>query len=228
MKDFNKLEQDLGISFKNKDLLKQAFCHRSYLNEEPDFYLKNNERLEFLGDAVLELAVTEHLFANYDNAEGELTSWRAALVNSLSLSKISQKLDFDSYLLLSKGEEKDTGKARQFILANTFESFIGALFLDQGYDEAKKFINSHLIPELPMILEKGIWKDAKSKFQEASQEKAKLTPSYKVLEESGPDHEKKFVTGVYLGNKLIAKGQGLSKQESEEKAAQKALEKKNW
>jgi len=228
MKEFTKLEKELGISFKNKDLLKQAFCHRSYLNEEPDFYLNHNERLEFLGDAVLELIVTEYLYNNYENPEGELTSWRAALVNSQSLSKISQKLDFGSYLLLSKGETKDTGKARQFILANTFESFVGALFLDQGYKGANKFINAHLIPELPKILEDGNWKDAKSKFQEAAQEKAKTTPSYRVLEESGPDHEKKFITGVYLGNKLIAKGQGLSKQESEESAAEEALKVKNW
>jgi ribonuclease-3 len=228
MKNFSELEEKLNIQFKNKDLLKQAFCHRSYLNENPHFNLGNNERLEFLGDAVLELIVTDYLYRSYENPEGELTSWRAALVNSDSLAKIAKRLGFEDFLLLSKGEAKDKGKARQFILANTFEAFLGALYLDQGYESAKKFINNHLIPELEEILRKGTWKDAKSRFQEAAQERVKVTPSYKVLREWGPDHAKHFVVGVFLNNEKIAEGEGSSKQEAEEAAAEAALKKKNW
>ena len=228
MKDFTPLEKKLGLRFKNKDLLKQAFCHRSYLNENPDFYLDQNERLEFLGDAVLELIVTEHLYKNYKEPEGDLTNWRAALVNAQSLSKISQDLDFGKYLLLSKGEAKDTGKARQYILANTFEAFLGALYLDAGLKKVQKFLEAHLLPDLPKILKEGLYRDAKSRFQEEAQEKARVTPTYKVLKEWGPDHAKDFVVGVFLEGTLVAEGKGSSKQEAEEAAAREALIVKKW
>ena len=229
MKDkFKELEKKLNIEFCNKDLLMQAFCHRSYLNENSDIKIENNERLEFLGDAVLELIVTEYLYKNYNNPEGEMTNWRAALVNSQSLSSISSELGFDDYLLLSKGEAKDTGKARQFILANTFESFLGSLYLDQGFEKCREFVTKHLIKELPKILEDGSYKDAKSSFQEKAQEKVGITPIYKVVKEWGPDHEKTFILGVFLDQELVAEGEGSSKQEAEEKAAEKALEVKNW
>lgn len=224
MGDFADLEKALKVNFKNKDLLKQAFCHCSYLNENPDFVMEHNERLEFLGDAVLELAVTEFLYKNYSNPEGEMTNWRAALVNSQSLARMSEALNFGDYLLLSKGEAKDTGKARQYILANAFEAFLGALYLDQGYEKSRLFIEKNLIKELPEILELGLHIDAKSKFQEVAQEKAKVTPHYRVLKEWGPDHEKKFVMGVFLADKLVAQGEGMSKQEAEEAAAKQALE----
>lgn len=229
MHNFSILEKQLGINFKNKDLLIQAFIHRSYLNENPDFYLFHNERLEFLGDAVLELVVTQYLFENYPKKqEGIMTNWRAALVNSKMLSKIAKRLDFNSFLLLSQGEEKETGKARQFILANTFEAFIGSLYLDQGYDACNKFIRQNLIKALPEIIKKGLFKDAKSSFQEQAQEKVAITPFYKVLRESGPDHNKNFVVGVFLNKELVAEGEGSSKQEAEEKAAKNAIEAKGW
>ena len=228
-KDFSKLEKKLNISFKNKDLLIQSFCHRSYLNENPDFYLNNNERLEFLGDAVLELIVTEDIYKKYPNKnEGELTNWRAALVNTKMLSKISHELGFNDFLLLSHGEEQETGKARQDILANTFESFIGALFLDRGIEICKKFIKKYLIKELPYIIKVGLFRDAKSQLQEKAQEKVGVTPTYKVLKEWGPDHAKHFIVGAFLNKKLIEKGEGFSKQEAEEAAAKIALEVKKW
>ncbi|MBZ1348574.1 MAG: ribonuclease III [Candidatus Nealsonbacteria bacterium] len=225
MKDFSIFEKKTGIKFKNKDLLIQAFIHRSYLNENPNFYLKHNERLEFLGDAVLELVITEELYQKYPNkSEGELTSWRAALVNTRMLIKIAKSIGLNEFLLLSKGEQKETGKARQTILANTLESIIGALYLDKGYKSCQKFIKKHLIKELPAIIKSQLYKDAKSLFQEQAQEKKKITPVYKVLEEKGPDHMRHFVMGVFLGQKLIAKGKGLSKQDAETAAAKNALE----
>jgi len=229
MKDFSSLEKKLKIKFKNKDLLTQAFLHRSYLNENPDFHLNHNERLEFLGDAVLELVVTEYLFQKYPRKpEGELTNWRAALVNAKMLSKTAQKLGFNNLLLLSHGESKETGKARQYILANTLEAFLGSLFLDAGYKVCQKFIKKHLIKELPHIIEKKLFKDAKSLFQEQAQDISGVTPTYKVLKEWGPDHAKHFVVGVFLKNELVADGQGSSKQEAEEAAAKEALEIKKW
>ena len=229
MKDFSPLEKKLGLKFKNKDLLVQAFCHRSYLNEKPDFYLTNNERLEFLGDAVLELVVTEDIYQNYpEKPEGELTNWRAALVNSKFLGKLARDLDFNDFLLLSKGEAKELGKARLYILANTFEALIGAVYLDRGYKICQEFIKKHLMPKLPDILEKGAFRDAKSRFQEESQERKGITPLYKVLEEWGPDHAKHFIIGVFLNEELVAKGEGSSKQEAEEEAAKNGLEIKNW
>lgn len=229
MKDFSKLEKALNVNFKNKDLLIQAFCHRSYLNENPKFYLSHNERLEFLGDAVLELVVTEYLYQKYpQKPEGELTNWRAALVNAKILAETAKKLGFNDFLLLSRGEEKELGKARQYILANTSESFIGALFLDQGYKACNSLIKKHLIKELPNIIKYGLYKDSKSRFQEEAQEKVNVTPTYQVLKEWGPDHAKSFIVGVFLNKELVAEGKGFSKQEAEEAAAKKALETKKW
>jgi len=229
MKDFTKLEQALNLSFKNRDLLVQAFTHRSYLNENPDFYLEHNERLEFLGDAVLELVVTENLYKEYPKkSEGELTNWRAALVNARQLSNIAQELGFNDFLLLSRGEAKETGKSRQYILANTFEALMGAIYLDQGYQICQDFIVKHLISKLPEIIEKGLFKDAKSRFQEEAQERVGITPTYQVLKEWGPDHAKHFLVGVFLGKELIAEGEGSSKQEAEIEAAKNALNLKGW
>jgi ribonuclease-3 len=229
MKDFSKLEKKLSLKFKNKDLLIQAFVHRSYLNENPDFRVSNNERLEFLGDAVLEQVVTEYLYQKYPKkSEGELTNWRAALVNTKMLTKVAGSLGFNDFLLLSRGETKEIGKARQYILANTLEALIGSLYLDQGYAVCQKFIKKYLIKELPYIIKARLFKDAKSCFQEKAQEKVATTPKYKVLKEWGPDHSKHFIIGVFLNKDLIAKGEGLSKQEAEEEAAKKALEVKEW
>lgn len=229
MYDFSKLEKKLNIKFKNKDLLVQAFVHRSYLNENSDFGLSHNERLEFLGDAVLELAVTEYLFQKYPKKpEGELTNWRAALVNAKMLANIAQTLGFNDFLLLSRGEAKELGKARQYILANTLEAFIGSFFLDRGYKICKEFIEKHFVKKLPHIIEARLFKDAKSLFQEEAQEKAGITPTYRVLEESGPDHVKRFVIGVFLKEEMVAEGKGFSKQEAEEVAAKNALEVKGW
>ncbi|MBZ9573014.1 ribonuclease III [Patescibacteria group bacterium] len=229
MKDYSQLEKKLGLKFKNKDLLCQAFVHRSYLNENPNFYLPHNERLEFLGDAVLELIVTEYLYQKYPKKpEGELTNWRAALVNAQNLSRIAKNLDFEDYLLLSRGEAKDTGKARQYILANTFEAFLGALYLDQGLRKVREFVKTHLITRLAKILKEGLYQDAKSRFQEEAQERVRITPNYKVLKEWGPDHARHFVVGVFLDDEIVAEGEGSSKQEAEETAAQTALKVKNW
>ena len=227
--EFEKLEKKLKINFKNKGLLTQAFTHRSYLNENPNQNLEHNERLEFLGDAVIELIVTEHLYKeNPDKPEGDLTNWRAALVNAKMLSSVAEKLEFNDFLLLSRGEAKETGKARSYILANTFEALLGAMYLDSGYKPCDEFIKKYLLNNLAEIIKDGSYKDSKSKFQEESQEKVSITPSYKVMKEFGPDHDKKFVVGVYLGKGLVAEGEGSSKQEAEEAAAKKALQTKNW
>jgi len=226
--NFNKLEENIGIRFKNKKLLQQAFVHRSFLNENPGAKLQHNERLEFLGDAVLELAVTKNLFNNYPNPEGELTTWRAALVNSKMLSEIATGFGFNDFLLLSKGESQDMGRARQFILANTFEALIGAIYLDQGFEAAEEFIKKHIFCHLPEIIEKKLYLDPKSHFQEKAQEKVGITPTYKILKEEGPDHCKTFLVGVYLNDELIAKGKGPSKQAAQVKAAENAIKKKGW
>lgn len=229
MKDFPALEAQLNITFTDKNLLTQAFLHRSYLNENSGLGMGHNERLEFLGDAVLELVVTDYLFATYkEKPEGELTAFRASLVNTNTISDAAKKLGFDEYLLLSKGESKDTGKARAYILANTFEAFTGALYLDQGYDAAKNFIHAHLLPELKTIIDQGLWRDAKSYVQEKSQEVEGVTPSYKVMHDTGPDHDKVFTVGIYFRDEKIAEGKGSSKQEAETAAARKALEVRGW
>lgn len=218
-------EQALNVNFSNKDLLRQVFVHRSYLNENNGFDLNHNERLEFLGDAVLELVVTEYLYKNYQNPEGELTNWRSALVRGVMLAEIAQELEFGEYLLLSKGEQKSGGKARQLILANTFEAFIGALYLDKGYDSAQNFINHHLVIRIDDIILNKSYLDSKSRLQEESQERTGYTPSYKVHSETGPDHAKIFCIGVYLNSELIGEGSGPSKQNAEQAAAFNALEK---
>lgn len=222
------LAQKIGVTFKDITLLEQAVTHRSFLNENRDYKLDHNERLEFLGDAVLELIVTEHLFNNYSNPEGELTSWRAALVNGEMLSKVAKRLGVENYLLMSKGESKDTGRARVYLLANAFEAIIGAVYLDQGYDEAKKFILREVVVELKEILKDKSYMDPKSFFQEKSQEVVKITPTYRVTKEWGPDHDKHFVMGVYLGSELIAEGEGDSKQDAQREAAKNGLEAKGW
>lgn len=229
MNNFDTLEQRLGVRFADKNILTQAFTHRSYLNENGNAGLTHNERLEFLGDAVLELRVTEYLYERFpDNPEGELTSWRAALVNAKMLSLIAKELDFGEYMLLSKGESKETGKARDIILANAMEAFIGALYLDLGFQIASAFITQHILAKLPIVFKERLFQDGKSQFQEVAQEKTGITPSYTVLKEWGPDHAKHFQVGVYLEKDLVAEGEGTSKQEAEEAAARAALEKNNW
>lgn len=228
MKDIAKLEEVLGVQFANKDILLQALTHRSYINENPSFRLDHNERLEFLGDAVLELAVTEYLYKNYDNAEGELTSWRAALVNSKMLSQIAKDININDFLLLSRGEAKDIGRAREYILANAMEATIGAIYLDLGFKEAEAFVNRKITPNLPEIIENKLYKDPKSGFQEEAQERVGITPTYEVLDEWGPDHAKHFVIGVFLDKEMVSKGEGSSKQEAQENAASNALKEKGW
>ena len=229
MKDFDILENKLGLKFKNKDILKQAFTHRSYLNENPDLKLEQNERLEFLGDAVVELIITEHLYKEYpEKSEGDLTNWRAALVNAKMMTSVAEELGFNDFLLLSKGESKELGKARAYILANTFEAFLGALYLDSGFKTCDEFIKKNLLVNLPSIIKDGSYKDAKSKFQEEAQERVSITPSYKVLKESGPDHDKIFLVGVFLDDQIIAEGKGSSKREAESAAAELALDVKKW
>lgn len=229
MKDFSKLEETIKIKFKNQDFLKQAVVHRSYINEHPHFALDHNERLEFLGDAVLELIVTEYLFQNFKNPEGDLTNWRASLVNANMLSDIANELDLDKYLYLSKGESKDSNsKARKYILANALESLIGAIYIDRGWEAAKQFITDNLLSKLKYILEHKLYFDPKSRFQEEAQDKYGITPNYKVLFESGPDHAKHFVMGVYLDKELVAQGEGSSKQEAQVDAAENGLKIKGW
>ena len=229
MKHLTKLEETIGVKFKDKDLLIQATVHRSYINEHPEFKLDHNERLEFLGDAVLELVVTEYLYKHYPNPEGELTNWRASLVNGSNLAKIGAKINIEDYLMMSKGETKDANsKARQYILANAMEAIIGAIYLDQGIKPAEKFIAKYILSGLSEIIAKRLYIDAKSSFQEKAQEVTGVTPTYRVLESSGPDHAKIFKIGVYLNKELIATGTGTSKQEAQTEAAKKALEAKNW
>lgn len=229
MKELSQLEKKLKVKFKNKDLLQLALVHRSYLNEHPEFDGEHNERLEFLGDAALELAVTEYLYKKYPNPEGDLTNWRASLVNSKMLATLGNTFKLNDYILLSKGESKDKNtKARQYILANAFEALIGAIYLDQGYAKTKKFLEDNLISQLDYILENKLYIDPKSKFQEIAQEKLSITPNYKVEDEQGPDHNKKFKMGVYLDKEKIATGTGFSKQEGQINAAQNALKKKGW
>lgn len=223
-KELTELERQLSISFTDKDLLRQVFVHRSYLNENAGFDLEHNERLEFLGDAVLELVVTEFLYKNYPNPEGELTNWRSALVRGVMLAEIAGNLGMGDYLFLSRGEQKSGGKARQLILANTFEAFIGALYLDKGYGAAEEFVSKHLLYKLPEILEHKLYMDPKSRLQELSQEKWSVTPVYKVIGESGPDHAKSFTVGVFVDSKQLGTGSGTSKQNAEQAAASNALE----
>jgi len=228
MKDLSKLEERIGVIFKNKDLLQQALVHRSFLNENSDFRLEHNERMEFLGDAVLELIVTKYLYENYPNPEGDLTNWRAALVNAKKLAEVAEIIGLNDYLLLSRGEAKDTGRARQYIMANAMEALIGSIYLDQGIETARVFIEKNVLSHLSQILEEGAYRDAKSLFQEEAQERAGTTPSYEVLDEWGPDHAKHFKVGVFLDDEKVAEGDGISKQEAQQKAAEEGLRVKGW
>jgi len=228
MQDISDLEKKIKVKFKNKNLLRQALVHRSYLNEHKDFELDHNERLEFLGDAVLELITTEFLYNKFSNPEGELTNFRAALVNRKMLAKISEEIGLDEYLLMSRGESNDTGRARQYIIANALEALIGAIYLDQGYDKAKKFIENYFLCKMDDILNEKLYQDAKSRFQEEAQEKVGATPVYQVVKEWGPDHDKHFLVGVFLNDEKIAEGEGISKQAAQRKAAEEGLKVKEW
>ncbi len=220
------IEKKLQVTFKDKDLLKSAFIHRSYLNEHPEEKIPHNERLEFLGDSVLGFVVSEHLFIKYPaHAEGDLTNFRSSLVNARTLAEVSKKIGLGDFLLLSKGEEATGGRDRQYLLANTFEALLGAIYLDSGIDQAKKLIHAELLPKLEDIIDKKLYKDFKSAFQEVAQEKQNTTPSYKVLEESGPDHNRTFKVGVFIGENQVGEGSGKSKQIAEQEAAESALAK---
>ena len=217
--------EKLHTTFNDIQMLVTAFTHRSYLNEHKKSAQVHNERLEFLGDAVLELVVTEFLYGNYDEPEGILTNWRSALVRTESISDAAKRLEFEPLLRLSRGEKRGTERARGQILANTYEAVVGAIYLDQGYDQAKKFITSSLLSTFDDILKTGSWVDAKSQLQEVAQKEDGHTPVYRVLSEEGPDHDKNFTIGVFVGNKQKGEGTGPSKQIGQQKAAEAALEK---
>jgi ribonuclease-3 len=223
MSELSDLQKQLDLEFKDESLLERAFVHRSYLNEHPKLGLEHNERLEFLGDAVLEVVVTDFLYRNYPNPEGDLTNWRSALVKTESLSAVAEELALGQYLKLSRGEAKGNDRSRALISANCVEALIGAIYLDQGLEVATTFITKQITDKLPSILKSGTWVDPKSKFQELAQEGEGHTPIYKVLEESGPDHDKIFVMGVYVGDSLRGKGSGSSKQAAQQVAAANAL-----
>ena len=225
MVDTKDLQIKLGTEFKNTSLLEAAITHRSFLNENRRKKLVHNERLEFLGDAVLELVVTEHLYKEYSEPEGVLTNWRSALVKTESLSAVADILGLSEYLRLSKGEAKGSARARRQISANAVEAVIGAIYLDRGYKAAGNFISKHILSMLPAILKSGAWQDAKTKLQELAQDKEGYTPTYKVLEEEGPDHDKLFTVGVYIGKELRGKGSGSSKQAAQQAAAEQGLNK---
>lgn len=228
-KDFKTFEQELGLSFNDSNLLRQAFTHRSYLNEHRGESGGHNERLEFLGDAVLELIATHFLYEKFpDHTEGDLTAYRAALVNAVTCAEVANEIGMNEFLLLSRGEAKDTGRARGVLLANAFEALVGAIYIDQGYDAAHAFITKHLFPKIDDIVQKRLWQDAKSALQEKAQEVEGVTPSYSVLRETGPDHAREFTVGVYINNELLAEGEGKAKQEAEQDAARRALDKKGW
>lgn len=223
------LQERIGYTFTNSKLLEQALTHRSYLNEHPDWPIGHNERLEFLGDAVLELIVTEYLFAQYPNTpEGEMTNWRAALVNANILSEITADFGLNDYMLLSRGEARDTGRARQYILANAIEALIGAMYLDGGYEPCKAFVAKFVLTHLDEIISKKSYRDPKSLLQEEAQDRIGVTPTYRVMEEWGPDHARQFRIGVYLGKEHVGEGQGESKQDAQQAAAEDALKNKGW
>lgn len=226
--NLEKVQAKIGWKFAKIELLREALTHRSYLNENRRFKIDHNERMEFLGDAVLELVVTEYLFNHFPNPEGELTNWRAALVNGEMLAKIAKELELENEILMSKGERKDTGKARQYILANAMEALIGAVYLDGGYDPAKAFILKSIIVKLDGILKNKSYLDPKSYFQEKAQELVQVTPHYEVEKQWGPDHDKKFLVAVFLGAERVAEGTGSSKQEAQRRAAENALKVKGW
>jgi len=220
---YDNFENKIEVQFKDKLLLERVFIHRSYLNEHKSLKLEHNERLEFLGDAVLELAVTKFLYDRYNRPEGEMTNWRSALVKGESLSVESKRLGLDDLIKTSRGESKNTGKARDLILANAFEALIGAIYIDQGFETASKFILKNICYKIDEIIENQLYFDAKSRFQELSQEKYSITPTYETINETGPDHSKTFTVGVFLGKNKIAEGQGTSKQSAQLDAAANAL-----
>jgi ribonuclease-3 len=229
MRDLSEFEKKIDVDFEDKAILKQAFTHRSYLNENRNLKSGHNERLEFLGDAVLELCITHFLYTEYpEKNEGDLTSIRSALVNATTCAQVAQNLEVNDFLLLSRGEAKDTGRARSYILANALEAIIGAIYVDRGYEKAREFILKYITPMTEQIVKEGLWIDAKSKFQEKAQDIAGITPSYKTIKETGPDHDKKFTVGVYIGDQMIAEGEGDSKQDAEQAAARKGLKEKGW
>lgn len=229
MSNFAELEQELGLTFKNTEILRLAFVHRSYVNENDGDDLDSNERLEFLGDSVLEMAATRFLFDKFSSKpEGELTAIRSALVRGKHLGEVASKLNLGRFLILSKGEDNSGGRSKKYILANAIEALIGAIYLDRGYEAAEKFIHRYILQDVESIIAQGLHIDAKTKFQELAQEKANSTPDYRLIAEKGPDHNKSFEMGVYLGEELIAKGSGSSKQKAEQEAAQKALKVKKW
>lgn len=227
MEKLSSLEEILGVHFKNKNLLKCALTHRSYLNEHPECSWENNERLEFLGDAVLEFLVSDYLFTIFKKTEGEMTNLRAAIVRSETLSEIAEKIGIEKFLFLSKGERNDNGRSRKYILANAFEAIVGAIFIDQGLEKVKDFVKNKVLSRMSEIIKDKEIKDPKSRFQELVQEKFGVTPIYKIIKEWGPEHEKEFLMGVYLEEKKITEGRGFSKQEAEEEAARKAFQKLN-
>jgi ribonuclease III len=225
---FAKLEKKIGIKFKNQDLLRTAFVHRSYLNEHRDSGWEHNERVEFLGDAVLELVSTEYLYSNFSNPEGDLTNWRSALVKGETLAKIARELDLGSLLYLSKGEEHSGGREKDYLLANAFEALVGTIYLEHGYKKAQKFIEKFLLVHLENILKKGEHIDAKSRLQELAQDRVMATPNYQLIHDEGPDHDKIFTMGAYIGDRIVGKGTGGSKQAAEQKAAEDALKRLKW
>ncbi len=228
MFDKEEFEKVCQLKIEKVDFYIEAMTHRSYLNENKSHPHPHNERLEFLGDAVLELVVTEYLFSNFDNPEGEMTAWRASLVNGEMLAQVAREIGVEPFLMMSKGESKDTGRARNYLLANSIESIIGAIYQDQGYDESSEFIKRFIIVHLAEILENKLYLDPKSYFQEKAQEHQSVTPNYQVLDESGPDHDKKYTVGVFLNKEKIAEGVGVSKQDAQREAARAGLEVKSW
>lgn len=223
MSSIEELEKTIGIQFKDKSLIERVFIHRSYLNEHKSLKLEHNERLEFLGDAVLELAVTRFLYDNYNKPEGEMTNWRSALVKGESLSFEAKRLGMDPLLKTSRGEAKNVGKARDLILANAFEALIGAIYLDQGFEAVSSFIINNVCYKIDEIIKHELYYDAKSRFQELAQEKFGITPVYECLSETGPDHAKTFIVGAYLGKEKVGEGEGQSKQRAQLDAAKNAL-----
>jgi ribonuclease-3 len=220
-------EKSIGVEISDKSLLETVFIHRSYLNEHRSLDIEHNERLEFLGDAVLELCTTEYLYKTFpDKAEGEMTNWRSALVKGESLSTEAKRLGMNELLKTSRGESKNTGKARDLLLANTLEALIGCIYLDKGYQVSYDFVEKNVVYKLPNILKNGLYYDPKSKFQEMSQDQLGITPTYEMISESGPDHAKIFVMGAYINNNKVGEGQGASKQRAQSEAASNALE--NW
>lgn len=222
-------EQHIGTAFANKALLEQAFIHRSFINENPRSGLSHNERLEFLGDAVLELTVTEFLYAKFpDHNEGDLTAYRSALVNAINLGEVAEGLHINEMMKFSKGEAKDVSRARSSILADAYEALVGAIYLDQGYTVVKDFVTRTVLSKTDEVIRKGLYKDAKSCVQEKAQDLLSITPAYKVVSEEGPDHDKRFTVAICFGTEEIAQGEGKSKQEAETQAARAALVKKGW